>query len=152
MLSAFKILILIPNILIVVNVNYLFTMFVLNSLCLIISNYHMHCKADLAMYNDKDKQLKFSLLLALRLFLLFMIVMWSMYPVYGLTCFPDPYPSQLAAIAYLDFFNAATDLIITCRMPRNLTRIVTERKLAGSTLGGFEPPEVDDEVLAEVNK
>lgn len=52
MLSAFKILILIPNILIVVNVNYLFTMFVMNSLCLIISNYHMHCKADLAMYND----------------------------------------------------------------------------------------------------
>ena len=31
-LSAIKILILIPNILIVVNINYLFTMFVLNSL------------------------------------------------------------------------------------------------------------------------
>ena len=96
--------------------------------------------------------MKFSLLCSMRLFLLFMIVMWSMYPVYGLTCYPDPYPSQLAAIMYLDFFNATTDLIITCRMPRNLQSIVKERKLAGSTLGGFEPPVVEEEVFEEVNR
>ena len=44
-LSAIKILILIPNILIVVNINYLFTMFVLNSLMQIISDYYIHTKA-----------------------------------------------------------------------------------------------------------
>jgi len=63
----------------------------MNSLSLIISNYHMHTKVISAMYNDENS-VKFSLLLALRLFLLFMIVMWSMYPVFGLKCDPEPYP------------------------------------------------------------
>ena len=46
----------------------------------------------MAMYNSEDS-VRFSLLLALRLFLLFMIVMWAMYPVFGLSCEePVPYP------------------------------------------------------------
>ena len=94
----------------------------MNSLCLIISNYHMHTKVVSAMYDD-DNSIKFSLLFAMRLFLLFMIVMWAMYPTFGLSCKTDPYPEQLAAIMYLDFFNATTDMIITCRMPRNLQNI-----------------------------
>ena len=91
-MSAIKILILIPNILVVVNINYLFTMFTINQLMTIISNYIMHTKTLLAMYNT-ESSLNFSLLLALRLFLLFMIVMWAMYPTFGLECYPDPYPS-----------------------------------------------------------
>ena len=90
-LSAIKILILIPNILIIVNINYLFTMFVLNSLMQIVSDYYIHTKALKAMYNT-NHSVGFSLLLVLRLFLLFLIVMWAMYPVFGLSCAPEPYP------------------------------------------------------------
>ena len=104
----------------------------------IISNYIMHTKTLLAMYNT-ESSLNFSLLLALRLFLLFMVVMWAMYPVFGLECIPDPYPSQLAAVMYLDFFNAVTDIFITLKLPRNLQRIKQERQRAGSILGGLEP-------------
>ena len=90
----------------------------------------------MAMYKSEDS-VRFSLLLVLRLFLLFMIVMWAMYPVFGLSCEePVPYPPQLAAIMYLDFINATTDLIITCRLPRNLQRIKESRRRAGSMLGG----------------
>jgi hypothetical protein len=92
-LSAFKILILLPNILITVNINYLFTNFVLNSLMMIVSNYHMHSKVICAMYNT-EHSVNLSLLLAARMFALFMIVMWAMYPIFGLSCAPpDPYPS-----------------------------------------------------------
>lgn len=136
-LSAIKILILIPNILIRVNINYLFTMFVFNSLMQIVSNYYIHTKALSAMYNT-DNSVRFSLLLVLRLFFVFLIVMWAMYPVFGLSCAPDPYPPQLAAIMYLDFLNATTDLIITCRLPRNLTKIKESRRRAGSILDDFD--------------
>ena len=90
-LSAVKILILIPNILVIVNINYLFTMFVLNSLMQIISDYYIHTKALKAMYNT-DHSVRFSLLLVFRIFLLFLIVMWAIYPVFGLSCAPEPYP------------------------------------------------------------
>ena len=100
----------------------------------------MLCKADLAMYNDADKQIWFSLLLALRLLLLFLIVVWALYPVYGLRCSPDPYPKQLAAVMYFDFLNAITDLLIMFRMPRNLQRIVAERRRAGSMFRGISSP------------
>ena len=123
MFSAFKILILIPNILVTVNINYLFTMFVFNQLMTIVSNYHLHTKFIMAVY-DTEHSVRFSLLLTARLFVLFMLVMWAMYPIFGLKCVPDPYPSQLAAIMYLDFFNSTCDLVITCKLPRNLTRIV----------------------------
>ena len=43
--SGTKILILLPCILVVTNINYLFTLFVVNSLMNTISNYHMHTKA-----------------------------------------------------------------------------------------------------------
>ena len=92
-LSAIKTLVLIPNILIIVNINYLFTMFVLNSLMQIISDYYLHTKAQLAMYNYENSSVEFSLLLVFRLFLLFLIVMWAMYPTLGLSCAGDePYP------------------------------------------------------------
>jgi hypothetical protein len=39
---------------------------------------------------------------------------------------------------YLDFFNAATDLGITFRLPRNLAKIKEERKRAGSMLGDID--------------
>ena len=111
-MSAFKILILIPNILVVVNINYLFTMFVLNSLMLTIGNNHMHTKALSAMYKNENS-IKLSLWMSFRLFALFLICMSAMYPTFGLRCSPTPYPPQLAALMYLDFFNATVDLIIT---------------------------------------
>ena len=96
----------------------------------------MHSKAITAMYNKETYSLKLSLLLAFRLFALFMIVMGSMYPNLGLSCAgDDPYPSQLSALMYLEFFNSLIDLIITVYLPRNLKRIKEVRKRAGSTLG-----------------
>ena len=109
-------------------------MAVMNTLCNILSNYHMFTKVIAAIYND-DNNLRFALLLALRLFILFIIVMWAMYPVFGLNCYPDPYPSQLAALMYLDFFNSATDMLITCNMPRTLNKIKEVRRRAGSIIG-----------------
>ena len=49
--TAVKIMILVPNILIYVNINYLFTNFVINSLMNNIANFVMHSKAISAMYN-----------------------------------------------------------------------------------------------------
>ena len=93
LLSAFKILILLPNILITVNINYLFTNFIINSLMNVVSSFLMHSKAMTAMYNKETYSLKLSLLLAFRMFALFMIVMGSMYPNMGLSCAgDDPYP------------------------------------------------------------
>lgn len=138
LLSGMKVLILLPCILVRFNINYLFTMFVLNSLMNNISNYHMHSKANYAMYNTENS-INFSLLFAFRLFALFIVVMWAMYPHFGLSCEqPDPYPDQLAAVMYLDFFNGTTDLIITFRLPKNLTRIKEQRRRAGSILGGLD--------------
>ena len=139
LLSAWKVAVLVPNIIIVVNINYMFAMFVVNSLMLITSNYFLHMKALSAMYN-RESSVNFSVLLAVRLFFLFCIVMWAMYPVFGLRCSPDVYPDQLAALMFLDFVNSLTDLVITCKMPRHLTRIKEQRRRAGSILGGLEPP------------
>ncbi len=106
---------------------------------MVVSNYHMHSKVIRAMYNSEEHSVNLSLLLAARMFALFMIVMWAMYPIFGLSCAPpDPYPSQLAALMYLDFLNATTDLIITFRLPRNLTKIKEERRKAGSMLGDLD--------------
>ena len=121
-LSGLKIAVMWPNMVWIMNVNYLFTMFVLNSLMLIISNYHLHMKSMSAIYAD-HQSLRFSILLVIRLFLLFCIVMWGMYPVFGLKCHPDKYPDQLAALMYLDFFNSMVDIFLTVRMPKHLQRI-----------------------------
>ena len=137
--TAVKIMILVPNILIYVNINYLFTNFVINSLMNNIANFVMHSKAISAMYNQERYSLKLSLLLAGRMFMLFMICMGAMYPELGLTCAgKDPYPKQLAAIMYLEFFNSIVDLIITIYLPRGAARIVEERRKAGSNLGDFD--------------
>lgn len=108
-----------PNVLFIANINYLFTMFVINSLMMIVSDYHMHSKVLEAMYNTHNS-IRLSLLFAARLFALFLIVMSAIYPKFGLTCTPEPYPPQLAAVMYLDFFNATTDLAITFYLPKNL--------------------------------
>jgi len=93
LLSAIKILILLPNILITININYLFTNFVINSNMNIVASFVMHSKAITAMYKKETYSLKLSLLLAGRMFVLFMIVMSSMYPNLGLSCAgSDPYP------------------------------------------------------------
>ena len=137
--SAVKIMILVPNILITANINYLFTNFVINSLMNNVANFVCHSKAITAMYNQERYSLKLSLLLAFRMFALFMIVMGAMYPELGLSCKgKDPYPKQLAAIMYLEFFNSIVDLIITIYLPKGVTRITEERRKAGSTLGDFD--------------
>lgn len=43
-LNAIKIMVLLPNILIVVNVNYLFTNFVINAIMNVVSSFVMHSK------------------------------------------------------------------------------------------------------------
>lgn len=147
LISAFKITILLPNILITVNINYLFTNFILNSLMNIASSYMMHSKAIIAMYNEDRYSLKLSLLIAFRMFAIFMIVMSAMYPNLGLSCAgEDPYPTQLALIMYLEFLNASVDLLITIYLPRNLTKIKEERLRAGSNLGDFDMTDEDIDI------
>jgi len=137
--SAVKIMILLPNILITVNINYLFTNFIVNSLMNNLSSFFMHSKAITAMYNHERYSLKLSLLLAFRMFALFVMCMGAMYPVLGLSCAgEDPYPKQLAAIMYLEFFNAFVDLLITIYLPKGASRIKEERRAAGSNLGDFD--------------
>ena len=137
--SAVKIMILIPNILITVNINYMFTNFVVNTLMNNVANFVMHRRAITAMYNQDRYSLKLSLLLAGRMFALFMICMGAMYPELGLSCkSSDPYPKQLAAMLYVECFNSIIDLIITCYLPKGVTRIKEERRKAGSNLGQFD--------------
>ena len=90
-ISALKVLILMPCVLFIMNINYLFTMFVINSLMMIVSNYHVHSKMLEAMYNTHNS-IRLSLLLAARMFALFLVVMSAIYPKFGLTCIPEPYP------------------------------------------------------------
>ena len=138
-LSAFKITSMLPNMLLIMNINYLFTMLVLNELMLIISNHHLHVKTMKAMYYYEVDHTKLSYLLATRLILLFIIVMWAIYPNLGLECSQsNPYPNQLAALMFLDFANALVDLVITLFLPRRLNRIIEARERAGSILSSFD--------------
>lgn len=138
-LSAFKITSMLPNMLLIMNINYLFTMLVLNELMLIISNHHLHTKTLKAMYYQEVDHTKLSYLLATRLILLFSIVMWAIYPHLGLECSAEsPYPSQLAALMFLDFANALVDLVITLFLPRRLNRIIEARERAGSVLSQLD--------------
>ena len=108
-----------PNMIWIININYIFTMFVLNSLCQVISNYHLHSKMMTAIYSD-SANLRFTIFFVIRLFLLFCIVMWGMYPIYGLKCAPDIYPNQLATLCFLDFFNACTDIYLSYKVPQQV--------------------------------
>lgn len=81
------------------------------------------------------------------MFALFMIVMSVMYPNLGLSCAgADPYPGQLAAMMYLEFFNSAVDLIITICIPKNLAKIKEERIAAGSLLGELDMVDEDIDI------
>ena len=119
LVNAMRIFVMWPNMIWIENVNYFFTMFVLNSLLVTISNYHMHKKMMNAIYAGHDS-LRFAILFVVRIFLLFCIVMWGMYPIFGLRCSPDIYPDQLATLMYMEFFNACMDLYLTFKIPKQI--------------------------------
>ena len=122
----------------IMNVNYLFILYVLHSFSQSISNHHLHCKMLSAIYAE-DKSLPYTIWLILRIFLLFCVCMGALYPDFGLTCDPVVYPPQFTALMFMDFVFSVIDILITLCMPRKLDVIKKERIARGSLLGNSDP-------------
>lgn len=144
--SACKVLIVAPNMCFIMNINYLFILYALNSFSQTVSNHHLHTKLLSAIYAGY-RSLPFTVWLIIRLFFLFCICLWAIYPDFGLSCNPQVYPHQFTALMYMDFLYSVIDIVITLFLPRKLDVIKHQRKIRGSLLGEFHLEDPTDDFL-----
>ena len=86
-LCCIMILLLFPNYVFFNNVNYLMAVLVINSFQMQIASFHLHNKVYAAsVYGGREDSLGLTILLTVRMFLLFVLVLWCIYPNGALEC------------------------------------------------------------------
>ena len=130
MISAIKVTLLLPNYFLR-EINYLFCIFIANSATTFWLSHVLHIRGCIIQNRSKRWARSFQLLLAMRLFLLFLILVLAPAFVniyahekefyYIMRCDvkgDDVYPRQFLAIFLLDVISAITDLIIFIVSPK----------------------------------
>ncbi len=71
-----------------------------------------------SVYGGREDSLGLTILFIVRIFILFMLVLWTLYPVGGLRCDGTfVYPDQIVALMIMDFVNSAVDIVVCAFMP-----------------------------------
>ena len=115
-----------PNYVFFNNVNYLMTILVMNSFLMQIASFNLHNKVYAAsVYGGRDNSLGLTIIVTVRIFLLFVLVLWCIYPNGALECVNQKtrnfhYPTQIVALMCLDFTNSVIDLVVCALMPRKV--------------------------------
>ena len=89
------------------------------------------------MYGGRDDSLGLTILLTVRMFILFGVFVWSLYSPGGLTCLDKHgdfhYPTQIVVLMIIDFWNAVFDMVICACFPKKIKKIkVFENFVNGS--------------------
>ena len=135
--SAMKVFLVAPNMCFIMNINYLFVLYAWNSTTQAISNYHIHCKLLSAIYAN-TRMLPLKVWFIVRIFILFCICLWAMYPNYGLACQPNIYPLQMRTILAMEFTTSLVDTLIMICIPSKVHVIKEERRRRGSLIGDYD--------------
>jgi hypothetical protein len=114
------------------NVNYLMTVLVMNSFLMQIASFNLHNKVYAAsVYGGRENSLGLTILVTVRMFLLFVLVLWCIYPNGALDCLYDDgkfhYPTQIVALMCMDFINSVIDMFICAAMPRKVQNKFEQR-------------------------
>lgn len=127
LLLACIVCILLPNYLIFNNLNWLMFALVVNSFSMQIAGFHIHNKVHAAsIYGGKqDSSLALTILLTVRMFILFCIVVWTLYKQGGLICLENgkfQYPVQIIVVMQMDFANAVIDMFMCACFPTKIKK------------------------------
>jgi hypothetical protein len=131
-LCCLMMMLLFPNYVFFNNVNYLMTVLVMNSFLMQIASFNLHNKVYAAsVYGGRDNSLGLTILVTVRMFVLFVLVLWCIYPNGALECVNKignfHYPTQIVALMCMDFLNSVIDMIICFAMPRKVQNKFEQR-------------------------
>jgi hypothetical protein len=94
LLLAIMLMLLFPNYIAINNLNWLMCVLVMNSFSMQIASFHLHNKVHGAsVYGGRNDSLGLTILLIVRMFILFCIVIWTVYKKGGLSCNPESSPN-----------------------------------------------------------
>jgi hypothetical protein len=136
--NAVMMLLLFPNYIEFNNLNWLMAVLVLNSFLTQIASFHLCNKVYAAsVYGGREDSLGLTILLTVRMFVLFGVLVWSLYSPGGLTCLDKKgsfhYPTQIVVLMIIDFWNAVFDLVICACFPKKIKKMkVVEPIINGS--------------------
>jgi predicted subunit of tRNA(5-methylaminomethyl-2-thiouridylate) methyltransferase len=100
-----------------------------------IASFHLHNKVYAAsVYGGREDSLGLTILLTVRMFFLFVLVLWCIYPNGALECATATklfhYPTQIVSLMCMDFVNSVVDMIICAVMPRKIQNKYEQKSVA----------------------